>query len=120
MLRCRSKSPLTELNHMGHARRLVPKARPGLAVQLVPLQPDCHVDAALGFGCPRAQAAVGSRAQVSQRKKAYYAKHPKEGRCNAESITVANTYMRTATPGVQVRVHPALDPENEVTQEVSH
>ena len=34
---------------------------------------------------------------VSQRKKAYCAKHPKEGRCNAESITVANTYMRTVT-----------------------
>ena len=35
---------------------------------------------------------------MSQRKKAYCAKHPKEGRCNAESITVANTYMRTVTP----------------------
>ena len=34
---------------------------------------------------------------LSQRKKAYCAKHPKEGRCNAESITVANTYIRTVT-----------------------
>ena len=37
------------------------------------------------------------RVIVSRRKKAYCAKHPKEGRCNAESITVANTYMRTVT-----------------------
>ena len=34
---------------------------------------------------------------MSRRKKAYCAGHPKEGPCNAESITVANTYMRTVT-----------------------
>ena len=38
-----------------------------------------------------------SAVDMSQSKKAYCAKHPKEGRCNAESITVANTYMRTVT-----------------------
>ena len=35
--------------------------------------------------------------RLLQRKKAYCAKHPKEGSCNGESITVANTYMRTVT-----------------------
>ena len=34
---------------------------------------------------------------MSRHKKAYCARHPKEGRCNAESITVANIYMRTVT-----------------------
>ena len=41
---------------------------------------------------------------LSQRKKAYCAKHPKEGRCNAESITVANTYIRTVTG--TLKCHP--------------
>ena len=44
-----------------------------------------------------AEAPLALRWRLLQRKKAYCAKHPKEGRCNAESITVANTYMRTVT-----------------------